>query len=74
MRLLVVTRCTLSKAAKPANELSLEDFASPDRRRKRERELEAYRLPALRMYRGEHHIHAMKGGCVESGMPVELIL
>jgi hypothetical protein len=61
MRLLVVTSCTQKKAASLRNELRREDFASPDRLREREREVESHRIPAVAMYRGDQHLNVVEG-------------
>lgn len=61
VRTLVVTSCTGEKKHKPENQLTKEDFISPDRLREREKQLWHLRLPAVEMYIGMQHLRLMEG-------------
>lgn len=61
VRTLVVTSCTGEKKHKPENQLTKEDFISPDRLREREKQLWHLRLPAVEMYTGMQHLRLIEG-------------
>ena len=61
MKVLIITACTALKKHKPPNQLTWDDFVSPDRLQERTRELSDFRAPAAEMYTGPHHQHLMDG-------------
>ncbi len=61
MKILVITSCTGLKKHKPLNQLKYEDFASPERLRRRTAELKDFKEPAAKMYTGRQHQPLMAG-------------
>ena len=61
MRILVITSCTGRKKHKSPNQLTYEDFASPERLHRRTAELKDVKAPAAEMYTGQQHRHLMAG-------------
>ena len=61
MRILVITACTAWKKHKPPNQLTWDDFVSPDRLPERIRELKTFETPAAQMYKGRGHLCVMNG-------------
>lgn len=60
-RILVISSCTGEKSAKPANQLTLEDFRDPRHLARREAELSAFSRPAAELYTGAQHLRAVEG-------------
>ena len=61
MKVLVITSCTAKKQFQPDNQLTREDFLSPERLNRRSRELRRYETPAAQMYTGNGHLRLMNG-------------
>ena len=61
MKVLIITACTALKMHNPPNQLTWDDFVSPDRLPERTRELSDFRALAAEMYTGPHHQHLMDG-------------
>ena len=61
MRILVITSCTGRKIHKPPNQLTYEDFASPERLHRRTAELKDVKAAAAEMYTGQQHRYLMAG-------------
>ena len=61
MRILAITACTALKKYNPPNQLTWDDFVSPDRLQERTRGLSDFRAPAAEMYTGPHHQHLIDG-------------
>ena len=64
MKVLIITACTALKKHKPPNQLTWDDFVSPDRLPERIRELKAFETPATQMYKGGAH-RRLKAGVKE---------
>ena len=61
MKVLVITACTAKKQFQPENQLTREDFLSPERLNRRSRELRRYETPAAQIYTGDGHLRLMNG-------------
>ena len=61
MKVLVITACTAKKQFQPDNQLTREDFLSPERLNRRSRELRRDETPAAQMYTGDGHLRLMNG-------------
>lgn len=61
MRILVITSCTGRKKHKPPNQLTYEDFASPECLHRRTAELKDFETSAAEMYTGQQHRYLMAG-------------
>lgn len=58
---MVISSCSSSKAVNVDEPLTLEDFQDPERRHRRELELQTYMRPAGAMYSGRQHLALMRG-------------
>lgn len=61
MRALVISSCTKRKQYAPLGQPHCFDLDDPVRRKQKEQELHAYKLPAIEMYTGQHHLHVREG-------------
>ena len=61
MRILVITACTKFKKHEPPNQLTWDDFVSPNHLPERIRELKTFETPAAQMYKGRGHLCVMNG-------------
>ena len=71
MKVLVITACTAIKQFQPDNQLTREDFLSPERLNRRSRELRRYETPAAQMYTGNGHLRLMNGVKKTFDMPLD---
>lgn len=63
MKILIITSCTGAKKYKPDNQLTQDDFKKlgTEAFKRREKTLEDFKLPAKEMYKGQQHVHLLKG-------------
>ncbi|TEU13013.1 MAG: hypothetical protein E3J21_19660 [Anaerolineales bacterium] len=61
MKALVISSCTKRKRYAPPGQPDCPDLDDPVRRMQKEQELHAYKLRAIEMYTGQHHLHVREG-------------
>lgn len=61
MKALVISSCTKRKRYAPPGQPDCPDLDDPVRRTQKEQELHAYKLRAIKMYTGQHHLHVREG-------------
>ena len=61
MKALVISSCTKSKLRAPRGQPNCSDLDDPVRRAQKEQEMHAYKLPAIEMYIGQHHLRVREG-------------